>query len=72
MRLTARDSAFDAPADEDDDAVAYAPALYLEDKGADPAQLVESENYEGDNNSRFEAVKKCSMSAVRPFSNAVG
>ena len=58
MRLTARDSAFDAPADEDDDAVAYAPALYLEDKGADPAQLVESENYEGDNNSRLaEAVK---------------
>ena len=53
MRLTARDSAFDAPADEDDDAVAYAPALYLEDKGADPAQLVESENYEGDNNSRL-------------------
>jgi RNA polymerase sigma-32 factor len=58
MRLTARDSAFDAPADEDEDAVAYAPALYLEDKGADPAQLVESENYEGDNNLRLaEAVK---------------
>ncbi|MDP6197659.1 MAG: RNA polymerase sigma factor RpoH [Porticoccaceae bacterium] len=58
MRLTARDSAFDAPADEDDDTVAYAPALYLEDKGADPAQLVESENYEGDNNLRLaEAVK---------------
>ena len=53
MRLTARDSAFDAPADEDDDTVAYAPALYLEDKGADPAQLVESENYEGDNNLRL-------------------
>ena len=58
MRLTARDSAFDAPADEDDDSVAYAPALYLEDKGADPAQLVENENYEGDNNLRLaEAVK---------------
>lgn len=58
MRLTARDSAFDAPADEDDDTVAYAPALYLEDKGADPAQLVESENYEGDNSLRLaEAVK---------------
>ncbi|MDG2116422.1 MAG: RNA polymerase sigma factor RpoH [Porticoccaceae bacterium] len=58
MRLTARDSAFDAPADEDEDTVAYAPALYLEDKGADPAQLVESENYEGDNNLRLaEAVK---------------
>jgi RNA polymerase sigma-32 factor len=47
MRLTARDSAFDAPADEDDDSVAYAPAL-----------LVENENYEGDNNLRLaEAVK---------------
>lgn len=58
MRLTARDSAFDAPADEDEDTVAYAPALYLEDKDADPAQLVESENYEGDNNLRLaEAVK---------------
>ena len=58
MRLTARDSAFDAPADEDEDSVAYAPALYLEDKDADPAQLVESENYEGDNNLRLaEAVK---------------
>ena len=53
MRLTARDSAFDAPADEDEDSVAYAPALYLEDKDADPAQLVESENYEGDNNLRL-------------------
>ncbi len=30
----------------------------FEDKGADPAQLVESENYEGDNNLRLaEAVK---------------
>ena len=58
MRLTARDSAFDAPADEDDDTVAYAPALYLEDKGADPAQLVESENYEGDNNLRLAAAVK--------------
>ena len=58
MRLTARDSAFDAPADEDDDNPSYAPVLFLEDKGADPAQLVESEDYEGDNNHRLaEAVK---------------
>jgi RNA polymerase sigma-32 factor len=58
MRLTARDSAFDAPADEDDDNSSYAPVLFLEDKGADPAQLVESEDYEGDNNHRLaEAVK---------------
>lgn len=58
MRLTARDSAFDAPADEDDDNPSYAPVLFLEDKGADPAQLVESEDYEGDNHHRLaEAVK---------------
>lgn len=58
MRLTARDSAFDAPVDEDDDNASYAPVFFLEDKGADPAQLAENEDYEGDNNLRLaEAVK---------------
>ncbi|MBT4832936.1 MAG: RNA polymerase sigma factor RpoH [Porticoccaceae bacterium] len=58
MRLTARDSAFDAPADEDDDNASYAPVFFLEDKGADPAQLAENDDYEGDNNLRLaEAVK---------------
>jgi len=58
MRLTARDSAFDAPADEDDDNASYAPVFFLEDKGADPAQLSENDDYEGDNNLRLaEAVK---------------
>jgi RNA polymerase sigma-32 factor len=58
MRLTARDSAFDAPADEDDDNASYAPVFFLEDKGADPAQLAENEDYEGNNNLRLaEAVK---------------
>jgi len=58
MRLTARDSAFDAPADDDDDNASYAPVFYLEDKGADPAQLAENDDYEGDNNLRLaEAVK---------------
>jgi RNA polymerase sigma-32 factor len=58
MRLTARDSAFDAPADDDDEKAAYAPVHYLEDKTADPAQQVENEDYEGDNNHRLaEAVK---------------
>ena len=57
MRLTARDSAFDAPADDDDNA-SYAPVFFLEDKGADPAQLAENDDYEGDNNLRLaEAVK---------------
>lgn len=58
MRLTARDSAFDAPADDDDEKAAYAPVHFLEDKTADPAQQVENEDYEGDNNHRLaEAVK---------------
>jgi RNA polymerase sigma-32 factor len=58
MRLTARDSAFDAPADEDDNNTSYAPVFFLEDKGADPAQLAENEDYECDNNLRLaEAVK---------------
>lgn len=58
MRLTARDSAFDAPADEDDDKAAYAPVHYLEDNTADPAQQVENYDYQGDNNLRLaEAVQ---------------
>jgi RNA polymerase sigma-32 factor len=58
MRLTARDSAFDAPADEDDEKVAYAPVYFLEDKAADPAQQAENEDFEGDNNMRLaKAVK---------------
>ena len=37
MRLSAHDASYDAPDDDDDDNnVSYAPALYLEDKGADP------------------------------------
>jgi RNA polymerase sigma-32 factor len=58
MRLTARDSAFDAPAEEDDEKAAYAPVHYLEDKTADPAQQVENDDYQGDNNLRLaEAVQ---------------
>ncbi|MDG2502596.1 MAG: RNA polymerase sigma factor RpoH [Porticoccaceae bacterium] len=58
MRLYARDAAFDAPADEDEDSVQYAPVFYLNDKSADPAEQVEKEDYEGDSNHRLaEAVK---------------
>ncbi|MDG1814264.1 MAG: RNA polymerase sigma factor RpoH [Porticoccaceae bacterium] len=58
MRLYARDAAFDAPADEDEDSVQYAPVLYLNDKGADPAEQVEKDDYEDDSNYRLaEAVK---------------
>jgi len=44
-RLGAYDAAFDAPADQDDEKAVFAPANYLEDKSADPAMLLESENY---------------------------
>ena len=58
MRLTSRDATFDAPADDDEDSVAYSPSLYLESKGADPAELIENDDFEDDNNSRLaEAVK---------------
>ena len=53
MRLTSRDAAFDAPVDEDEDAIAYSPSLYLESKGADPAEQVEQEDFDGDNNTRL-------------------
>lgn len=53
MRLTSRDAAFDAPVDEDEDAIAYSPSLYLESKGADPAEQVEQEDFDGDNNARL-------------------
>ncbi|MDB2382630.1 RNA polymerase sigma factor RpoH [Porticoccaceae bacterium] len=58
MRLTSRDATFDAPADDDEDSVAYSPSLYLESKGADPAELIENNDFEDDNNFRLaEAVK---------------
>lgn len=44
-RLGAYDAAFDAPADQDDEKAVFAPANYLEDKAADPALLLENENY---------------------------
>jgi RNA polymerase sigma-32 factor len=54
MRLSAHDACFDAPDDDDDDNnAAYAPALYLEDKSADPAERVESQDFENDSNARL-------------------
>jgi RNA polymerase sigma-32 factor len=53
MRLSAHDACFDAPDDDDDDKTAYAPALYLEDKSADPAEQVEKQDFESDSNSRL-------------------
>jgi len=51
-RLSGHDVAFDAQADDDDDA-APAPAAYLADMSADPARLVEAENFEDDNHQRL-------------------
>jgi len=53
MRLSAYDAAFDAPDDDEDEKGAYAPVLYLEDRGADPAERVENEDYEADNSIRL-------------------
>ena len=53
MRLSAHDTCFDAPDDDDDEKTAYAPALYLEDKSADPATSVENDDYKADNNARL-------------------
>ena len=44
QRLNAMDMTFDVTAQDDDDNH-YAPANYLEDQSADPAQLVESEDW---------------------------
>ncbi len=48
-RLSAYDAAFDAGADDDDEAAYKAPAHYLEDKRFDPAQQLEDANWEENN-----------------------
>ena len=58
MRLTSRDATFDAPIDDDEDSNVYSPSLYLESKGGDPAEQIENENFEGDNNVRLAAAFK--------------
>ncbi|MCT2529314.1 RNA polymerase sigma factor RpoH [SAR92 clade bacterium H921] len=58
MRLYARDAAFDAPVDDNEDSAQYSPVLYLNDNTADPAEQIEKDDYEGDNNLRLaQAVK---------------
>ena len=52
-RLAAHDACFDAPDDDDDEKTAYAPALYLEDKSANPAEQVENQDFENDSNARL-------------------
>ena len=52
-RLSARDAGFDASADDDDESSYQAPALYLEDREADPALLVEDADWESDSEARL-------------------
>ena len=54
QRLSARDAAFDAPADEDEEA-GYSPVHYLEDKSADPAELLEKADSQQDSYGRMAA-----------------
>ena len=44
-RLAARDAAFDAPAEADDEEFVTAPVYYLEDKSMDPATVLEDSNW---------------------------
>lgn len=53
MRLSSHDLAYDAPDEDDDEKTAYAPALYLEAAGADPAECIADEDAEADNNARL-------------------
>ncbi|WP_438951862.1 RNA polymerase sigma factor RpoH [Porticoccus sp.] len=48
QRLSARDTAFDVPEDSDEDSNYQAPALYLEDRRADPAWQLEQSDSEED------------------------
>ncbi|RLA40707.1 MAG: RNA polymerase sigma factor RpoH [Gammaproteobacteria bacterium] len=52
-RLSARDAGFDASSDDDDESAYQAPALYLEDREADPALLVEDADWESDSKARL-------------------
>lgn len=52
-RLAARDTAFDAPEEGDDESPVVAPVYYLEDKRADPARQLEEIDWEEDNLSRL-------------------
>jgi RNA polymerase sigma-32 factor len=54
QRLSARDMSFD-PAPESDEEDMYSPAMYLPATNADPAALVESEEWEEDSTDRLRA-----------------
>lgn len=52
-RLAARDAAFDGGLDDDEDEAYQAPAQYLEDRGADPALILEDAEWQSDSHKRL-------------------
>ena len=52
-RLAAGDVTFEAPADADDETAAMAPIHYLEAPGADPADLVEDDDWQSDSSDKL-------------------
>ena len=54
MRLTARDSTYDATPDDDEDGAPIAPIYFLQDSDADPARIVERNELALDNSTRLE------------------
>ena len=52
-RLAARDAAFDGALEEDEDEVYQAPAQYLEDRGADPALILEDAEWQTGSHERL-------------------
>lgn len=52
-RLNAHDMAFDAPEEDDDESVAYAPSLYLESSDQDPSVALETTNTADDQHDRL-------------------
>ena len=55
-RMAATDMAFDAPAaDDSEESAPVAPALFLEDKSADPAELIEEQDWEDNSNRQLAA-----------------
>lgn len=54
-RLTSRDVAFDSPVDSDDEDSWHAPQYFLEDNAADPAELLESSDWQQNSEGQLHA-----------------
>jgi len=53
-RMSNYDASFDGPIDDDDDEVAYAPALYLEDQRIGPEQQLEVEQLDNEHQAKLQ------------------